>query len=67
MGMPGETFRRNTDRFFRGTHGGKSRRTGFGFSLCNEMVMLQGVTMEIRSIEGGGTRIISDIPFREAL
>jgi len=46
---------------------GKNRRTGFGFSLCNEMVMLQGVTMEIRNIEGEGTRIIPDIPFREAL
>jgi len=29
--------------------------------------MLQGVTMEIRSYEGEGTRIILDIPFREAL
>ena len=67
MGMPGETIPRNTERFYCGTHGGKDRRTGFGFSLFNEMLMLQGVTMEIRSIAGGGTRIIPDIPFREAL
>ena len=63
----GETISRNTERFYRGTHGEKTKRTGLGFSLCNEMVMMQGVTMEIRSYEGEGTRIILDIPFREAL
>ena len=61
----GETIPRNTERFYRGTHGGKTKRTGLGFSLCNEMVMMQGVTMEIRTKEGEGTRIFLDISSRE--
>ena len=66
-GIPPEDFPHITERFYRGRHGEKTRGTGLGLSLCDEIMRMHGGKMEIRSKEGEGTRIILELPVGEAL
>jgi PAS domain S-box-containing protein len=65
-GIPEKDIPHLTERFYRGKHGEVTKGTGLGLSLCDEIVMMHGGIMEIRSREGEGTKIIMDIPYREA-
>ncbi|MDH4231522.1 MAG: PAS domain S-box protein [Nitrospirota bacterium] len=64
-GIPEEDIPHLTERFYRGKHGEKTKGTGLGLTLCDEIVVMHGGTLEIRSREGQGTSIIIEIPFRE--
>ena len=65
-GIPEEDIPYITENFYRGKHGRKTKGTGLGLSLSSEIVRMHGGTMEIRSKEGEGTRIILGFPYREA-
>jgi PAS domain S-box-containing protein len=64
-GIPAEDIPHLTERFYRGRHGEKTKGTGLGLSLCDEIVLMHGGTLEIRSREGVGTKVILDFPYRE--
>jgi len=64
-GIPEEDIPHLTERFYRGRHGEKTKGTGLGLSLCDEIVLMHGGTLEIRSREGVGTKVIVDLPYRE--
>lgn len=64
-GIPEEDMAHLAERFYRGRHGQRIKGTGLGLSLCREIVKMHGGSMDIRSKQGVGTKVVLSLPRRE--
>jgi PAS domain S-box-containing protein len=63
-GMEAEDLEHVGEKFYRGRHIGKTKGTGLGFSLCNEIVRMHCGRMRIQSEKDKGTTVTVDLPMR---
>jgi len=63
-GIPESDLANLSKRFYRGTHGKRTKGTGLGLALCKEIVRIHHGSIEIKSILTKGTTVIVTLPYR---
>lgn len=63
-GIPENDMANLSKRFYRGTHGEKTKGTGLGLALCKEIVRIHHGSIDIKSRLTKGTTVIVTLPYR---
>lgn len=63
-GIPENDMANLSKRFYRGTHGERTKGTGLGLALCREIVRIHHGSIDIRSRLTKGTTVIVTLPYR---
>ncbi|HEC96645.1 MAG TPA: PAS domain-containing protein [Nitrospirae bacterium] len=63
-GIPENDMANLSKRFYRGTHGERTKGTGLGLALCKEIVRIHHGSIDIKSRLTKGTTVIVTLPYR---